>query len=307
VKITKVWNNGDVVTVRLPFKTEVEVINSGRNRSGGITNSNNQDIGVRRGPLYFSLRLNAQWGTFETYSEPFGSIGWTHTVDAWNYALRMDPANGNQYFQVFEAPMPSEYIWGARGTPVWNPATGAHLPLGDNVPVYLTAKAKRVASWSNPLLNADTPPQSPVADLAAVEEVTVELIPYGTAHARISVMPWYEGPGWVTVGCLDPLFREYDPLAGAHDPAACIDPVPVKEIHPGQEDIIINKSLLTVTIQASGAHVLAVRNLAGELVRTVNGTGHGTYRMREFTQGPGVYFLQVHTAGGTITEKMIVM
>ncbi|MFK0058617.1 RICIN domain-containing protein [Streptomyces werraensis] len=152
--VTRTWRDGDVVTLRLPQRTEVRALPE---QHGAVT--------VQHGPLAYSLEIGERYDryagddTFPAYE--------VHATTPWNCGLAPSP---RPEFTRTPGPVPD------------NPFTHA------TTPVRITADARRVAEWTADDEHVVTPLQdSPARSDAPVERVT--LIPMGAARLRITALP----------------------------------------------------------------------------------------------------------------------
>lgn len=159
-RIQRNWNDGDVVTIKLPMPIETH---TGPSRS----------VAVSRGPLVYSLAIGEKW-TVRT-KDPLGK-GFDefelHPTTPWAYALQLDPANPASSFQVVKSSTPAN-------------------PFGPALPtIKLSANARLIPDWTDGWrgTHAFEPPVSPTTSTNSLERVT--LVPFGSQHLRISWFPW---------------------------------------------------------------------------------------------------------------------
>jgi len=152
--IQREWRDGDRVELELPMPVRV---------SRWVRGS----VAVERGPLTFALNIPAEWtavvdrGRFsDREARPQGP---------WNYALVLNDQDAESGLAVSRHPL--------RAQP-FDP---------DHPPVVVTARARRVPSWTMENNSAGPVPESPV-ETSEPEEM-VRLIPYGAAKLRITQFP----------------------------------------------------------------------------------------------------------------------
>jgi hypothetical protein len=160
LRIARVWNDGDTVTLTLPMSVRVRTWQQNQNA-----------VSVDHGPLSYSLAIQERW-------EPYGNRNpkwpeWEVFADSpWNYGLVLDAEAPEKSFEVVRQPGPVP-------PQPFTPATA---------PVQLKAKARRIPNWQMDRLSlVDKLQPSPAQTTEAVEEIT--LIPMGAARLRIATFP----------------------------------------------------------------------------------------------------------------------
>lgn len=156
--IKRAWKSGDEVKISLPMKLRVE---------RGI----NQSASIHRGPLVFSLGIKERRQKFEDAPLAGFESYELHPESEWNYALEVDPQDPGRTIRVNAGAM------------------SRHPFTRETTPVTLTAKARKLKSWTlapNGHVAFD-PPVSPVA--SNEPEETITLVPFGAGMLRITSFP----------------------------------------------------------------------------------------------------------------------
>ncbi|HOW85381.1 MAG TPA: glycoside hydrolase family 127 protein [Candidatus Aminicenantes bacterium] len=155
--LRRTWRHGD--QVRVEFAPAIEVVSWPTLRGAAS---------VRRGPLWFALRIGEEWRKYGG-TEEWPALELLPTTP-WNYGLVLDESDPASVVRM-----------ASRTAPAFQPFT----PEG--APVVLRARARRVPAWQAEGRMAGPVPPSPAAGEGPVEEV--DLIPLGCARLRISVFP----------------------------------------------------------------------------------------------------------------------
>jgi hypothetical protein len=159
--ISRDWRNGD--RVRLDFFPKITVKTWER-----MGNS----ISVRRGPLWFSLKIGEEWKRYG------GTDVWPAyeilPTTPWNYGLVLDPNNSE-----------TTIILAGQKSPADQPFAP------EAAPVVLRARAKRLPQWKAEGRMVGKIPPGPVA--SSEPETEVMLIPMGCARLRIASFPSIAG------------------------------------------------------------------------------------------------------------------
>ncbi len=172
VMVSRKWQSGDRVTLRLPMRVAVKTWPRQKNA-----------VSVSYGPLAYSLRLN------EKFERTGGTTAWpeyaVRTDSPWNYGLLLDAKDAERQFKVVHKP--------------YNQALNPFTP--ENVPVALTIRAKVIPTWqadADGVVGVLQP--SPARTDRPAETVT--LIPMGAARLRIASFPTVRANGTGTVWTL---------------------------------------------------------------------------------------------------------
>ncbi len=158
IKIARTWQDGD--TIHLRFAMEISATTWPRN--GAVT--------IDRGPLSYSVRIKENWEKDPDSTEEWPR--WSLTpASPWNYGLAIDPRNPSDAIKVETAKKPATQPWSE-----------------EDAPVVLKVPAKRIPEWKASIKNTvDSVREGPVKSDAPME--TIEMIPMGCAHLRMSVLP----------------------------------------------------------------------------------------------------------------------
>jgi hypothetical protein len=160
IRIQREWRDGDTVTLRLPMRVSVRTWEKQKNA-----------VSVDYGPLSFSLAIKERWEKYGDRDPRWPE--WEVFPDSpWNYGLVVDARHPARSLRLERKPGPLP-------PQPFTPQTA---------PVLIKAKARKIPGWRMDERNMVEPlPQSPVASVEPVEEVT--LIPMGAARLRIACFP----------------------------------------------------------------------------------------------------------------------
>jgi hypothetical protein len=163
--VDRIWKKGDQVELILPMVVK-------------LSRWENNSAGVERGPLVYALAIQEDWKAQPDWRRnqvkdnfPAYEI---MPASAWNYGLMLDTAQAAKAFSITTRfPIPLQ---------PWSP---------ENVPVYITARGKKIPSWQLDEVDDTQPlPLSPV--LNNEKEEMLRLIPFGATRLRIAYIPVVE-------------------------------------------------------------------------------------------------------------------
>ena len=187
VKLNRVWNDGDQVTLHLPMTITTQT-----------WSQNKGSVSVNYGPLTLSLKIAEQYRQRDP-SDPDivqGDSHWQTGVDKskwpaweifadspWNYALKVDDQLLPVDITVVRKPWPAD-----------------NYPFTlESVPLEFTAKGQKVPSWGfdDKGMTDVLPTRFATRDK---EVETIHLVPMGAARLRISAFPRADIEG-IIPGC----------------------------------------------------------------------------------------------------------
>ncbi|MGI9427319.1 MAG: beta-L-arabinofuranosidase domain-containing protein [Bythopirellula sp.] len=196
VRIYREWQSGDEVTLMLPMDLAVR-----------RWEKNHNSISVDRGPLTYSLKIEAQTVAADPIETAAQDSQWQESVDSaawpaveifpatpWNFGLVLKEADPAQSFEV------KQLSWPADNDPF----------AADSVPIELVCSARQIPGWDVDLTGLCAPLQdSPVYSNSP--EQRINLIPMGAALLRISAFPEVQNdrnlPRWQTASQVELAFE----------------------------------------------------------------------------------------------------
>lgn len=174
IKIKRIWNNGDTVTLDLPMQIETRK-----------WTENHNSVSVDYGPLTFSLEIDEEYIRFDSTETALHDSQWQPDLDTskwpayeihpnspWNYGLVLNSENPEDSFTIVRKSWPENDF----------PFTP------DSAPIEMRTTARQIPNWKldeNDLVAElqDSPVKSTEPNEA------VDLIPMGAARLRISSFP----------------------------------------------------------------------------------------------------------------------
>ncbi|PZP47162.1 MAG: hypothetical protein DI598_11315 [Pseudopedobacter saltans] len=174
IQIRRLWKQGDKVELTLPMELKVREWPQNKN-----------SISIDRGPLTYSLKIQANYIEKDSKASAIGDSKWQKTADAskwpsyeiypasaWNYGLPSRYLSNTSTLVVEKKPWPKD-----------------DFPFAVNsVPISIKAKGKVIPDWKIDQygLTGVLPTSPSVQD---GKEQSIELIPMGAARLRISSFP----------------------------------------------------------------------------------------------------------------------
>ncbi|MBN2091832.1 glycoside hydrolase family 127 protein [candidate division KSB1 bacterium] len=179
-KLVEKWHSGDVIQLVLPSRIQAE-------------SRFNNSIAIRRGPLYYALRIGKAYQKIRLESKNITSIDYLGSVDwaiepttPWNYGLLFDKNDLEKSVQVEKYAI-SPYPFGDLGEMIYHAASGKYATWPESAPIVLKVSGQQIPEWGIRNNSADDPPMSPANSSQPVEEL--QLVPYGCTRLRISEFP----------------------------------------------------------------------------------------------------------------------
>lgn len=158
IKVTRNWKSGD----RLEIRFLMDITAKTWPRTSAIT--------IDRGPLSYSVRIKEDW-----QKEKEGPADWPRWSirpgSPWNFGLAIDPKDPSKDIKFELAEKIADQPWSE-----------------GNSPITLKIPAKLIPEWKASIQNTvDSVREGPVK--SNEPDQTIEMIPMGCAHLRISVLP----------------------------------------------------------------------------------------------------------------------
>jgi hypothetical protein len=152
--LNREWRAGDHVELAFPMKV-------------ARRQWYNSSVVVERGPIVFSLGIDAEWRKLRTRVM---TADWeVRPKSAWNYGLQIKEGN-LQASEVRHPTRPGQSIFSLEGAPI-----------------KLEIPGRKIVQWKAENRVAGELPQSPASSTEPLEKLV--LSPYGAAKLRISVFP----------------------------------------------------------------------------------------------------------------------
>lgn len=181
IEIDQKWEKVNEITLSLPMNIDLEI-------------RTNQAMAVKRGPLYFSLRIPKKFTEIDlgAHSHRYqGATDWKiEASGSWNYALVLNQDHPETSFEVITHAVGS-LPFADKGEPYFDPVSETFKTWEQDAPLVLKAKGVILPGWQIVNNSAGPTPGSPV-DLALIEPASfeeIELVPYANARLRISEFP----------------------------------------------------------------------------------------------------------------------
>jgi len=182
--IKRLFSNGDTITLTVPMKLKLS-----RWKDGGI--------GVERGPLVYSLKIDERWETTPHEGKSTADFpAWNvYPESAWNYALDVNEATIDDVAEIIENKLSAEPF------------------RAENAPISIKLPAHRVNGWEMVrCTETDTerytddalkvykiegdfrftpplPDPKTLKESLSAEKEMVTLVPYGCTRLRITIFP----------------------------------------------------------------------------------------------------------------------
>ncbi len=182
-KLVEKWQSGDAIQLVLPSRIQAE-------------SRFNNSIAIRRGPLYYALRIGKAYQKIRLESKNITSIDYLGSVDwaiepttPWNYGLLVDKKDLEKSVQVEKYAI-SPYPFSDLGEMIYQAARGEYAIWPESAPIVLKVSGQQIPEWGIRNNSADDPPVSPAISSQPVEEL--QLVPYSCTRLRISEFPTFK-------------------------------------------------------------------------------------------------------------------
>lgn len=176
-RLEEKWKNNEQINIEFPMQLLAE-------------KEYNNSVALRRGPLYYSLRIEKDYRSVKINYDNFnykGSVDWEiYPKSAWNYGLLMNTSNIMRGIKITENPV-GRYPFSDKGDMIWSADSGKYIASTQDAPVLISARGMKIPEWTLKNNSADVPPVSPVKPEGTTEIIT--LVPYGCARLRITEFP----------------------------------------------------------------------------------------------------------------------
>lgn len=180
ILLEREWQDGDEISLNFPMKIEVE-------------KRFNSASAIRRGPLYFALRIGKEYKRITLKERNFGSIKYKGSVDweirpttPWNVGLTLDESQTDFGFTVQKNPV-TNYPFSDINEMIYDSEQAEYQKWKREAPVVLGINGRQIPDWKLVNNSAGDPPVGPVVSNEPVEKLF--LVPYGCTRLRISEFP----------------------------------------------------------------------------------------------------------------------
>jgi DUF1680 family protein len=160
-RIERAWSGGDVVQISFPMPVK-------------ISHWINDSVAVTRGPLVFSLLIEEEKTSTQSFLDDQFHTHEIRPASAWSYAILLAGSPTPSIETTVAKTMPAQ-PFKAADAPVRLQLKAAKTDLGGKFREDFPARAVE-------------PPQSPVEVTGDIETIT--LVPYGSTEIRITQFPW---------------------------------------------------------------------------------------------------------------------
>jgi len=178
--LIETWKNNDTIILVFPMSIEYET-------------RYNQAIAIRRGPLYYALRIGKEFKSVKLKAKAFKSIPYKGSKDweiypttKWNYALILNKNEPGDLIEIYHNPV-QRYPFSDVGDQIYNNTKNRFEIWKKEAPIVMALRGQLIPHWKLNQNSAADPPLPPFKIKSDPQELY--LVPYGCTRLRIAEFP----------------------------------------------------------------------------------------------------------------------